>query len=364
MKNESSIWSTCGIQREGEATLNLGLLEEDDPPNLCLTEACEVQMTDALRRLFATLLVFGQPSDPPSLWSKFYSSLSEDFSHKFPDNKVKVRVFTASSIEKHLEALGKSLLDFGLNSLNVESNDEFRRTKDIIDALDAPIPQEYGPGGTGKTFLYNALYAKIRLMKKIVLPTATSGIAAANIPSGRTAHSRFKIPIDSEASLAYLCENTLLFGGKIVVFGGDFKQVLPIVPRKTQREAVETSIGNGELQQTEFGYVQLPPNIVRSLAIDSDLVKELIAVTFLEIGTGSFSTEIFTECAILTPMKDDVDSINTFLIDHFPGDPVVYKSFDCVLDDMCTVYPTEFINKLCPGGMSPHVLVLKEILTG
>ncbi|XP_021776453.1 ATP-dependent DNA helicase PIF1-like [Chenopodium quinoa] len=350
--------------------------------------------------------------------------------------------------------------------MNEELDSEFQRTKDIVDALDAPIPEEClhcrgqlnsaqqaafddimqhvhenkpgaffidGPGGTGKTLLYNALYAEIRLMQNIVLPTATSGIAAANIPSGRTAHSRFKIPIDSEASLACsvpkqgslaallrettsiiwdeasmakkeniesldlllqdLCECKSLFGGKLVVFGGDFRQVLPIVPRKTQREAVETSIvssylwpklkkfrlteniraredpdycsfllalGNGELQQAEVGYVPLPQEIVRTISVNGDPVKELITSTFPEIGSKSFTTEIFTERAILTPTNDDVDSINTFLINSFPGSPFVYKSFDTILDDMCTVYPTEFLNKLCPGGMSPHELVLKK----
>ncbi|XP_021743264.1 ATP-dependent DNA helicase PIF6-like [Chenopodium quinoa] len=30
-----------------------------------------------------------------------------------------------------------------------------------------------------------------------------------------------------------------------------------------------------------------------------------------------------------------------------------------MIDEYCAVYPTEFLNKLCPGGMSPHVLELK-----
>ena len=60
-----------------------------------------------------------------------------------------------------------------------------------------------GPGGTGKTFLYNALYAKVRLLNQIVLPTTTSGIAVSNMPTGRTAHSRFKIPIDCGQCLSY-----------------------------------------------------------------------------------------------------------------------------------------------------------------
>ncbi|XP_021717006.1 uncharacterized protein LOC110684876 [Chenopodium quinoa] len=255
-----------------------------------------------------------------------------------------------------------------------------------------------GPGGTGKTFLYKALYAEIRLMNKIVLPTATSGIAAANIPSGRTAHSRFKIPIDSDSSracvvpkqgslAALLKEATLIIWDEasmahkenlesldMLFLRGSFRQVLPVVPHKTQREAVGAtvvtsylwpkltkfkltenirarddpqysifllSLGNGELQQTDNGYVQLPMEIVRPLVPDVDPVKEIMK-------------------AILTPMNDDVDLINAVMIEEFPGDPVVYKSFDSVLDDMCNVCPTEFINKLCPGGMSPHELMLKE----
>ncbi|XP_073120373.1 uncharacterized protein [Henckelia pumila] len=57
-----------------------------------------------------------------------------------------------------------------------------------------------GPGGTGKTFLYRALLATIRSQGLIALATATSGVAASIFPGGRTAHSRFKIPIDLHAN--------------------------------------------------------------------------------------------------------------------------------------------------------------------
>jgi ATP-dependent DNA helicase PIF1 len=52
-----------------------------------------------------------------------------------------------------------------------------------------------GPGGTGKTFLYKALLARVRSEGLIAIATATSGIAASILPGGRTTHSRFKIPI-------------------------------------------------------------------------------------------------------------------------------------------------------------------------
>ncbi|XP_074298197.1 uncharacterized protein LOC141629022 [Silene latifolia] len=150
--------------------------------------------------------------------------------------------------------MGRSMKTFGLDHLSRQLDIEVQRTRDITDVLDAPIPDEYiacihslnmaqqqafdtimdhvkngkpgaffvdGPGGTGKTFLYNALYAQVRLMGKIVLPTATSGIAASNIPSGRTTHSQLKIPLDLDAcmtcnvpkqsSLAALLRETAVF---------------------------------------------------------------------------------------------------------------------------------------------------------
>ena len=56
----------------------------------------------------------------------------------------------------------------------------------------------YGHGGTGKTFLWNTIINGIRLEGKIVLAIASSGIASLLLPGGRTARSRFKIPINIE----------------------------------------------------------------------------------------------------------------------------------------------------------------------
>ncbi|XP_060183115.1 uncharacterized protein LOC132613077 [Lycium barbarum] len=126
-----------------------------------------------------------------------------------------------------------------------------------------------GPGGTGKTFFYRALLATIRSKGYIALATTTSGVAASILPVGRTAHSLFKIPINvddtfscniskqsalaclirdakltiwDEVSMAKkkmievfdlllkgLMDTNIRFGGKVVVFGGDFRQTLPVV---------------------------------------------------------------------------------------------------------------------------------------
>ncbi|XP_074298441.1 uncharacterized protein LOC141629320 [Silene latifolia] len=303
-----------------EAALKPRLLEADNTVEMCLDEVVAIQMPFSLRQLFATCLIFCQPKDPSSLWAKFYPALSDDFKHKHPTDVSKVQQLTYRLVERVIEAMGRTMKAFGLDHLSVPLESELQRTRDIADALDAPIPPECiacisslnagqqhafdtimshvtsgkpgaffvdGPGGSGKTYLYNALYAEVRLMGKIVLPTATSGIAAANIPSGRTTHSRFKLPLDLDVSLFCdvpkqgslasliqeaalliwdeasmtrnenvealdillrdLCDPSLIFGGKLIVFGGDFRQILPVVPQKTNREVVDYSLVSSKL---------------------------------------------------------------------------------------------------------------------
>ncbi|XP_076906036.1 uncharacterized protein LOC143561987 [Bidens hawaiensis] len=67
----------------------------------------------------------------------------------------------------------------------------------------------YGYGGTGKTFLWKTLSASIRSKGEIVLNVASSGIASLLLPGGRTAHSRFGIPINlTEVSSCGINKNT------------------------------------------------------------------------------------------------------------------------------------------------------------
>jgi hypothetical protein len=139
-----------------------------------------------------------------------------------------------------------------------------------------------GPGGTGKTFLYRPLLAKVHSMGLIAAATATSGIAASIMPGGRIAHSRFKIPIKlgdnavcnfckQSRTTSLLCTTSLIiwdevamtkrqavetldrflqdimdcnepFVGKVVVFGGDFRQVLPVVPRGTRAQITDATL--------------------------------------------------------------------------------------------------------------------------
>ncbi|GJY64849.1 ATP-dependent DNA helicase PIF1-like protein [Tanacetum coccineum] len=54
----------------------------------------------------------------------------------------------------------------------------------------------YGYRGIGGTYLYETMSAALRLKGDIVLNVASSGITALLLEGGRTAHSRFAIPIN------------------------------------------------------------------------------------------------------------------------------------------------------------------------
>ena len=151
----------------------------------------------------------------------------------------------------------------------------------------------YGYDGTGKTFIWRALSSAIRSRKEIVLTVASSGIAALLIPGGRTTNSRFGIPIivdeistcgihPNNPLAQLICKASLIiwdeapmmhkhcfealdrslrdilrvqnggrtdipFGGKVVVLGGDFRQILPVIPKATRQEVVNSSINSSFL---------------------------------------------------------------------------------------------------------------------
>ena len=69
----------------------------------------------------------------------------------------------------------------------------------VIDRKESMIFFVNGLEGTRKTILYRTILATLRKVSHIAIVTSTSSIAATLLLGGRTAHSRFKIPLTPNA---------------------------------------------------------------------------------------------------------------------------------------------------------------------
>uniref|UniRef100_A0A2N9INS4 ATP-dependent DNA helicase n=1 Tax=Fagus sylvatica TaxID=28930 RepID=A0A2N9INS4_FAGSY len=307
-----------------------------------------------------------------------------------------------------------------LDKLNHDQRVAYNTIMGVIERKESMIFFVDGPGGTGKTFLYRTLLANLRKLGHIAIATATSGIAATLLPGGRTAHSRFKIPLTPDASstcsisiqsdLAELIRRATVvvwdeapmvnrraveafdrtlkdimevdspFGGKVVIFGGDFRQVLPVVPNGTRSEMIDACIvksplwryvkvlhlkynmrtindehfaeyvrriGDGNEPFTKDDLVKVPS----SMAIQWEgehSVYNLIEEVFPDLHNHASDAKYMVDRALLTPINDDVDKLNAKIISQFPGEEVTLHSFDEVEEDTQHLYQQEFLNSISP----------------
>jgi len=174
------------------------------------------------------------------------------------------------------------------STLNVQQKEVYDAVMESVENGLGKLFFLYGPRGIGKTYLYSTIISMLRSEKKIVLPVALSGIATLLLHAGRTAHSRFKIPLDvNEDSIWHIRPGTMLaeliekidliiwdeapmthryafkaldktlrdlmsmekteakdqhFGGKTVLLGGDFRQTLPVIPQGSRADTILASI--------------------------------------------------------------------------------------------------------------------------
>ncbi|XP_072744811.1 uncharacterized protein [Anoplolepis gracilipes] len=171
--------------------------------------------------------------------------------------------------------------DYLLSTLN----DEQKHVYDIVirAIYNENEPQRLfyidGFAGSGKTYLFNTFLSVIRGKNEMIIPCASTVIAAL-LKGGRTYHSLFKlsIPIDDGAKsnirgntqaarklisakliiwdevnmtvghaltavdklLKDLMKNQRPFGGKVILFAGDFRQNLPVVPHAQKAVIIES----------------------------------------------------------------------------------------------------------------------------
>ncbi|XP_020876690.1 ATP-dependent DNA helicase PIF1-like [Arabidopsis lyrata subsp. lyrata] len=475
-----------------EACFALNLLDDDKEYIDAITEASQWGSAQYMRRIFVMLLLSESLSTPNRVWSETWHLLSEDILYmqqkirQAPDfsmSEEQIKNQTLFEIERLLLSNGSSLTNFReipfpddnnipaainmlisdelcydrqacqeeyhrlLPMLNIEQKNIFERIMATVDSKEGGVFFVYGFGGTGKTFLWKTLSTYIRSKREIVINVASSAMAALLLEGGRTAHSRFSIPIQvhetstctitPDSDIAALLEEAKLiiwdeapmmhkhcfealdrslkdilnptkpFGGKTVVFGGDFRQILPVVPKGSREQIVQASLSSSSLWNS-CQVLSLTKNMrltVESDPLEVDIIKEF-SEWILKLGDGKLSEpnngeaeidipedmllkdsldpinsialstypsllqnlddgDYFKDRAILCPTNDVVDEVNNYIMDLLPGESHQYYSSDkiCSSDSSRTRddgISTEYLNSIRCSGLPNHLLKLKK----
>uniref|UniRef100_A0A453IA16 ATP-dependent DNA helicase n=1 Tax=Aegilops tauschii subsp. strangulata TaxID=200361 RepID=A0A453IA16_AEGTS len=313
-----------------EAAERRGLIESDNTINECLDEAKVFHMPSSLRRLFSTILSMGKDisSFPLPEIDKSYDAL---------DNEAR-EIIKESTIEVDPEHLGFS------SFLNPEQRYAYDEILATINSGQGGVFFVDGPGGTGKTYLYKALLAKVRAEGKIAVATATSGVAASILPGTRSQI------IDATLRKSYLWEN--------------MRQLRLVRNMRAQSDPWFVDyllrVGNGTEDTMDADYIRLPDEICVPYTSDATDIDKLIESVFqMTLEENLLDPNYMTPRAILSTRNEYVDKINMKMIERFPGEEMIYYSFDHAEDDPHNYYPAEFLNSLTHNGLPPHILKLR-----
>ncbi|XP_052620975.1 uncharacterized protein LOC122194741 [Lactuca sativa] len=411
----------------------LGLTGDNKEWLTAFEEASTWATSSQLRSLFCHLLLYCEVGNPLLLWETAKPKMGDDITHTFTSNStdpnVVLHVNTLEQqilleIQKTLLAStpSKSLADFGLpmpspsllsilrnrlilEETNYDTNllisqntsmvlqlnpDQLTIYEKVVDAEKNKrqlLLFVYGSGGTGKTFLWTTILSYFRSKGKIILAVAASGIASLLLPSGRTAHSRFVIPIDftdksscnikKKTQLAELLKRTSmiiwdeapmsdhrcfefldkslkdvleddnhLFGGMSMLLGGDFRQTLPVQPKSRKSQIIGLTLPNSYLW-SHFTVFKLHHNMRLSQPVNPNKDVNQIsqfASWLLDIGNGNIGT----------PDKNDPESTNVIQIPHC----FLIESGDNELESLIHfVYGKDIISNPSPEELSVRAII-------
>ncbi|XP_071713690.1 uncharacterized protein [Rutidosis leptorrhynchoides] len=483
-----------------DACYEMGLLDDDQEYIDGIKEASAWESGNFVRSLFAQLLASNSLSRPEVIFENSFQYLSVDIIHHrlsgIEPTREMVRNLTLHEIEKILQRNGSTLknynsmpypssiglnlsdnpliideLSYNMSALESEHSELIGKLtgeqKNAYDTIINAVDQDkggvfflYGYGGTGKTFLWKILSAALRSKGEIVLNVASSGIAALLLSGGRTAHSRFAIPINPtddtfctilpNSNLAGLIRRAKLiiwdeapmvnrlcvenldrslrdicridnpnsmdtpFGGKVVVFGGDFRQVLPVVTQGKREDIVAASlnssyiwdhvnvlrltvnmrlsalssgasnadnentmedtrsfaewilnIGNGTINSTDDGIseVEMPDDVL--IKDVEDPIGSMISSIYPQFLENLGNPTYYQERAILAPTHEIVNIINDRMMEYLEGDERSFLSSDSICqsekdaDFNSELYTTDYLNSINLGGLPKHNLKLK-----
>ncbi|XP_031105495.1 ATP-dependent DNA helicase pif1-like isoform X5 [Ipomoea triloba] len=196
-----------------------------------------------------------------------------------------------------------------------------------------------------------------------------------------------------DTTLRDIMDTEQIFGGKVVVFGGDFRQTLPVIRYGKKEDFIEASlvkspliwptirrlklvhniranedpafceylmkIGDGTEQLVGRDKIKIPSSFIIPCTNEDTSLDALFQSVYPNLTCFETDPYSLMSKAILTPKNEIADEINSILIDRFPGESKCYVSFDEPLDSK-QMHCKDYLHTLSPAGLPPHKLILKK----
>ncbi|XP_076958701.1 uncharacterized protein LOC143634544 [Bidens hawaiensis] len=349
-----------------DACYRRGLIDDDKEYIEEIEEASHTANRYYLRNLFATMHITSSLSRPDYVWDNTWHFLVDGIiyhqqkKHKNPclslsDEQLKnlalleieeFLVSNSSSLRRfsHMSFPDQEFVSTSMNPLMME---ELSYDKD---SLSNDFKLLYTSLTDEQKSVYNEIFNSLKRKKGGVFFVYGYG-------GGRTAHSRFLIPINlTEDSQCQVKGNTdvselvkkisLIIWDEATMIHKHAFEALDI----TLKDVMNVDLGNtsGSL----FG-----GKIVVLIKDSLDPMSDLIDFVY---------PSMLEEWALLAPLNDVVQEINDRMLAYFPGQEIEYLSLDStdevesVSEDFDpTLYSPDFLNGIKMSGMPNHRLLLK-----
>ncbi|XP_024014486.1 uncharacterized protein LOC112088437 [Eutrema salsugineum] len=403
-----------------EACYAMGLLDDDKEYIDGITEASNWGTGFFLRRLFAIMLLTDCLINLGGVWEETWHLLSEDIVYRRrsvennPDltlDDQQLKNLTLDDVESILRSNGSSLANYdgmpipdstnhnpAINRLLFDERnydkaemaaihdsmlpgltDEQRKVfSEIMEAVTEDkggVFFVYGFGGTGKTHLWKILSAAIRSKGQIFLNVASTDLAELVAEASL-------IIWDEAPMMSRYCFESLdrsmrdiirrhedkPFGGKVVVFGGDFRQILPVISGGDLDEGVAQEIksfsewilkvGDGKINLPNTGEVSI--DIPEELLIKQcdDPVNSIIEAVYGLGFEDQNDPNFYQDRAILCPTNA------MFPLSTITCEEKTYLSSDSIdpsdtSNQDSRVHTPDFLNNIKVSGLPNHSLTLK-----
>ncbi|KAL0340351.1 UNVERIFIED_CONTAM: hypothetical protein Sradi_4551900 [Sesamum radiatum] len=242
-----------------QAAEKRGLLEEDDSIRQCLIEARAIRMPSALRRLFATIMLYCQPTE-----------IVEDYQDLSSMSGLIEDELTIPIPLDDLNAVSK---------VNLGQLHAFNIIKNVIMRKQSAAFFIDGPGGTGKIFLYRVLLASFRNVGFIMVATATSGGDFRQVVPVVVGGTR------SQAMKASIVESYLWSNIKVLHLTDNIR-----ANNNQSFSEFLLNIGNGEESIMENNMIRIPDSMAIPFEGDHS-IDRLIEYTFSNIGSHTYDPE-------------------------------------------------------------------------